>query len=121
MNIAVKPTISFDEFAKVDLRVGTIISADDLEDSNKLIKLVVDIGVERRQIIAGVKKFYKVEDLVGRQVVIVANLAAKSLAGYESQGMLLVASGEDGGPDSLADRPVILLPEKAVSDGASIK
>ncbi len=121
MGIPLKPTISFDEFAKVDLRVGTIISADDLENSNKLIKLVVDIGIEKRQIIAGVKKFYRVEDLVGRQVVIVANLVAKSLAGYESEGMLLAASSEDGGLDSLAVRPVILLPEKAVSDGTSIK
>ena len=110
----VKPTISFDEFARVDLRVGTIVSADDLEDSNKLIKLVVDIGLEKRQIIAGVKKFYKVEDLVGRQVIIVANLESKSLAGYESRGMLLAADSDGNGP-------VILLPEKAVTDGAVIK
>ena len=114
MNIPVKPTISFDEFAKVDLRVGTIISADDLEDSNKLIKLVVDIGVKKQQIIAGVKKFYRVEDLVGKQVVIVANLAAKSLAGYESEGMLLAVDNDEGGP-------VVLLPEKVVADGATIK
>ncbi|MDO8493620.1 MAG: methionine--tRNA ligase subunit beta [bacterium] len=114
MTIPIKPTISFEDFAKVDLRVGTIISADDLEDSNKLLKLVVDIGTEKRQIIAGVKKFYKVEDLVGRQIVIVANLEPKSLAGYESQGMLLAASNDEDGP-------VVLLPEKSVADGASIK
>lgn len=110
----IKPIISFDDFAKVDLRVGTIISADDLEESNKLLKLVVDIGIEKRQIIAGVKKFYNVEDLVGRQIVIVANLEPKSLAGYESQGMLLAANNEEGGP-------VVLLPEKPVADGAIIK
>lgn len=110
----IKPTISFDDFAKVDLRVGTIISADDLEDSNKLLKLIVDIGVEKRQIIAGVKKFYKVEDLVGKQIVIIANLEPKSLAGYESQGMLLAANNDEGGP-------VVLMPEKAVTDGAIIK
>ena len=114
MNTDIKPVISFEDFAKVDLRVGTIISADDLEDSNKLIRLVVDIGVEKRQIIAGVKKFYKVEDLVGRQIVIVANLEPKLLAGYESRGMLLAANNGDGGP-------VVLLPEKLVADGVIIK
>ncbi len=110
----IKPIISFEDFAKIDLRVGTIISADELEESNKLIKLIVDIGIEKRQIIAGVKKFYGVEDLVGKQVVIVANLAPKSLAGFESQGMLLAANNVEGGP-------VILLPEKAVTDGSIIK
>jgi methionine--tRNA ligase beta chain len=110
----IKPTISYEDFTKVDLRVGTIISADDLEDSNKLLKLIVDIGIEKRQIIAGVKKFYKVEDLVGKQIVIIANLEPKSLAGYESQGMLLAANNEEGGP-------VVLLPEKPVTDGAIIK
>ena len=114
MTMEIKPVIGFEDFAKVDLRVGTIISADELEESNKLIKLVVDIGIEKRQIIAGVKKFYKVEDLVGRQVVIVVNLEPKSLAGFESQGMLLAANNAGGGP-------VILLPEKAVADGAIIK
>lgn len=114
MTTPIKTNISFEDFMKVDLRVGTIVSADDLEDSNKLIKLVVDIGIEKRQIIAGIKKFYKVEDLVGRQVVIITNLDPKSLAGYESQGMLLAANNEEGGP-------VVLLPEKAVVDGAIIK
>jgi len=110
----IKPTISFDDFVRVDLRVGTIVSADDLEGSKKLIKLVVDLGLEKRQIIAGVKKFYKVEDLVGRQVVVAANLEPKSLAGHESQGMLLAAnSGEN--------EPVILIPEKTVTDGSYIK
>ncbi len=111
---AIKPVISYEDFDKIDLRVGTIISADELENSNKLIKLVVDIGIEKRQIIAGMKKYYKVEDLAGRQVVIVANLAAKSLGGFESQGMLLAASTE-------TDSPVVLMPEKTVTDGANIK
>ncbi|MBI3631872.1 MAG: methionine--tRNA ligase subunit beta [Candidatus Vogelbacteria bacterium] len=114
MTMEIKPAISFDDFSRIDLRVGTIISADDLEESNKLIKLVVDIGIEKRQIIAGVKKYYKVEDLVGKQVLIIANLESKSLAGYESQGMLLAANNEEGGP-------VILMPEKEVVDGAIIK
>ena len=110
----IKPTISFEDFQKADLRVGTVVSADDLEESNKLIKLTIDIGVERRQIIAGIKKRYKVEDLVGKQVVIIANLEPKNLAGYESQGMLLAATNEEG-------FPVILSPESSVQDGAGIK
>jgi methionyl-tRNA synthetase len=110
----IKPVISLDEFAKADLRVGTIISADDLEDSNKLIKLIVDIGIEKRQIIAGIKKQYKVEDLVGKQVVVIVNLEPKMLAGYESRGMLLAASIDESGP-------VILCPERALGDGAIIK
>ncbi len=114
MTTEIKPTISIDDFAKVDLRVGTIVSADDLEESNKLIKLVVDIGIEKRQIIAGIKKAYKVEDLVGKQVVVIVNLEPKNLAGYESKGMLLAASSDDSGP-------VILLPGKPLPDGAVIK
>ncbi|MBI5140036.1 MAG: methionine--tRNA ligase [Candidatus Vogelbacteria bacterium] len=110
----IKPTISLEEFQKADLRVGTVVSADDLEESNKLIKLMVDIGVERRQIIAGIKKRYKIEDLVGKQVVIIANLPSKNLAGYESQGMLLAATNEEG-------LPIILMPEGPVQDGAGIK
>lgn len=114
MTMEIKPTISFDDFAKADLRVGTIISADDLEDSNKLIKLIVDIGIEKRQIIAGIKKHYKVEDLVGKQVVVIVNLEPKSLAGYESQGMLLATSNDESGP-------IILLPEKPIADGSIIR
>lgn len=114
MTMEIKPIISLEEFQKVDLRVGTIVSADDLEESNKLIKLLVDIGVERRQIVAGIKKRYRIEDLVGKQIVIIANLEPKNLAGYESQGMLLAATNEEG-------FPIILMPESAVQDGAGIK
>ncbi len=108
-----KPKISFDDFSKIDLRVGTIISADDLEDSNKLIKLIVDIGEEKKQIIAGIKKQYKVEDIVGKQVVIVANLESRNIAGNISDGMLLAAHDEN-------ELPVALFPERIVSDGSQI-
>ena len=114
MTMPIKPTISYDEFARADMRIGTIVSADDLEESNKLLRLVVDIGSEKRQIIAGMKKHYGVEDLVGKQIVVIVNLEPRSLAGYESQGMLLAASGEE-------NIPVILLPEKSIVDGAIIK
>lgn len=109
----IKPNVSFDDFSKIDFRVGTIISADDLETSNKLMKLIVDIGIEKRQIIAGIKKQYKVEDLVGKQVVIVANLEARRIADLDSNGMVLAA--HDAG-----ELPVVLFPERDVPDGSFI-
>ena len=114
MTAEIKPTISLEEFQKADLRIGTIVSADDLEESNKLIKLQVDIGTERRQVIAGIKKKYKIEDLVGKQVLIIANLEPKNLAGYESHGMLLCATNEES-------LPIFLAPESSVADGAGVK
>ena len=111
----IKPEISFEDFAKIDLRVGTIISADQIDESEKLVKLIVDLGSDtKRQILAGIKKFYPVEDLVGRQIVIVANLAARQMMSYQSEGMLLAANDELG-------QPVILQVEKSVPNGSSIK
>jgi methionyl-tRNA synthetase len=86
--------ISFDEFQDLDLRVGEILSAEPIEDSDKLVKLTVDIGVEERQIVAGIKQLHDVDDLPGTKVVIVANLEKAELFGHESNGMLL-AAGED--------------------------
>ena len=88
--------ISIDEFAKVDLRTAKIIEAADVAESNKLIRLKVDIGTETRQIFAGIKGFYDPESLVGRKVVIVANLAPRKMKFGTSEGMLL-ASGDDDG------------------------
>lgn len=108
-----KPKISYEDFCKLDLRVGTIISADDLEDSNKLIKMIVDIGEEKKQVIAGIKKQYKVEDLVGKQVVIIVNLEPRKIADLDSDGMILASHTLDG-------LPVVLLPERPVPDGSII-
>ncbi|MEI6297036.1 MAG: methionine--tRNA ligase subunit beta [bacterium] len=109
----IKPKISYEDFLKIDLRVGTIVSADDLETSNKLIKLIIDIGAEQRQVIAGIKKQYKVEDLVGKQVVFVANLEPRKIADLESNGMILASH-------TLDDLPVVLFPERVVPDGSDI-
>ena len=98
--------ISFEDFQKIDLRVAKIIKAEKIEGSEKLLKLEVNLGKEVRQIIAGIAKFYKPEDLVGKEIVVVANLEPKKLMGFESQGMLLAAE-KDG-------EPVILVPEKEV-------
>ncbi len=81
--------ISIDDFKKIDLRVGKILEAQRIEGSRKLLRLVVDLGSEKRQIVAGLAEIYQPEALVGKYVVVVANLQPKKLMGYESQGMLL--------------------------------
>jgi tRNA-binding protein len=94
--------IGIDDFGRVDLRVAKVIEAAKVEGSKKLIKLVVDLGAEKRQIIAGLAEYYKPEDLVGKYVVVVANLQPKKMMGLESQGMLLAT----------CDKPVLLTIEK---------
>jgi len=105
--------ISFDDFKKLDIRIGTIIEAERVEGSDKLLKLQIDLGEEKRQIIAGLGKQYEPQDLVGRQIPILANLEPKMLMGLESQGMLLAAD-DDG-------KPVLLHPDKIVNNGAKVK
>lgn len=90
--------ISIDDFAKVELRVGQVKTAEKVKNADKLLKLEVDIGTEVRQIVAGIAEVYPPEDLIGRKVVIVANLAPRKLRGIESQGMIVAASLADGKP-----------------------
>lgn len=92
----IKPQISIDDFRKVDLRVGKVVSCEKVEKSEKLLKLEVQIAEEKRQIVAGISKHYKPEELVGKNIIVVANLARAKLMGLESSGMLLAASTEDG-------------------------
>ncbi|MCD6324399.1 MAG: methionine--tRNA ligase subunit beta [Desulfurococcales archaeon] len=107
-------TISYDEFSKIDLRVGYVEKAERIPNSRKLIKLTVDLGAEKRQIIAGLAQWYSPEDLQGKYIVVVANLQPKVMMGYESQGMLLAAGCDKG------DTPVILTVEKPVKPGTKI-
>ncbi|GAB5495337.1 MAG: hypothetical protein Phyf2KO_04170 [Phycisphaerales bacterium] len=96
--VSTKPEISFDEFAKVDLRVATVLSAELHPNADKLLKLQLDDGSGTlRQICAGVKAYYAPDDLVGKQVVIVANLAPRTIRGEESRGMMLAASNAPKG------------------------
>nr|HMQ21715.1 methionine--tRNA ligase subunit beta [Planctomycetota bacterium] len=90
------PTIAFEDFAKIDLRIGRVLSAEKMKKSKKLLRCEVDLGFEVRQILAGVAEHLTPEDLIGKQVVVVANLAARPMLGTESQGMLLMAEGRDG-------------------------
>lgn len=88
-------TIAFDDFAKVKLRVGKVLSCEDHPNADKLLVLTVDLGDEQRTICAGLKAFYSPEALVGKSIVVVANLAPRMMRGVESQGMLLAASTAD--------------------------
>ena len=107
--------ISIEDFAKVELRVGVVKSAERIQGADKLLKLMVDIGDEVRQVLAGIALSYAPEDLVGRKVVIVANLAPRKMRGLESNGMLFAASV---GPDG---KPVLCTFAEDVPAGAKVK
>ena len=105
--------ISFEEFQKIDLRVGKIVEAEKVEGADKLLKLKVDLGTEKRQLVAGIAKFYQPKDLIGREIVVVVNLEPKTLRRIESQGMLLAADIEG--------KPVLLKPDEEVPPGTKIR
>ncbi len=109
------PKIGIEDFAKMDLRVGVIKSAEHIQGADKLLKLLVDIGDEVRQILAGIALAYSPEDLIGRKVVVVANLSPRKMRGLESNGMLLAASV---GPDG---KPVLCSFTEEISPGAKVK
>jgi len=104
--------ISIDEFRKLELKVATIKSAEPHPNADKLMVLQVDLGSEQRQICAGIRNQYAPEELVGKQIVVVANLETAKLRGLESQGMLLAASDEE--------RVILLMPEKTVAPGSKV-
>jgi len=106
--------IQFDDFAKIELRVATVLEAAPHPNADKLLVLKVDIGTEQRQILAGIRQWYEPASLVGRQVVIVANLAPRTMRGLESQGMLLAAGNGD------RSTIVFVTPEKPIEAGAKV-
>ncbi|GAB2678514.1 methionine--tRNA ligase [Flavihumibacter cheonanensis] len=91
-----KATIQFDDFAKIELKVGTIVTAEKMEKADKLLKLSVDMGTETRTIVSGIALHFKPEDIIGQQVVVVANLAPRKMRGIESNGMILMAEDKEG-------------------------
>ncbi len=106
--------VTIEEFSKMELRVGTVTSAKPHPNADRLLVLTVDIGEEtERQLVAGIRAHYSPEELVGRQLVVVANLQPAKLRGVESQGMLLAAS--DG------DQVIVLRPEKRVRVGSQVR
>lgn len=106
--INLKSEIQFDDFAKIDLRIGTILSAEKVEKADKLLKLEVDLGFEKRTIVSGIALHFKPEEIVGKQVTVVCNLAPRKMRGIESNGMILMAEDKSGklhfvNPDSTID------------------
>ena len=87
--------VNFDDFSKLNIRVGKIISAEEVEGSNKLIKMKVDIGDEERQIVAGISKYYSLDELTNKIVIVLINLEPRKIFGIESQGMLLASIDGD--------------------------
>jgi methionine--tRNA ligase beta chain len=104
--------ISIDAFRQIELKVATVKSAEPHPNADKLMVLQIDLGTEQRQICAGIRNQYTPEELVGRQIVVVANLETAKLRGLESQGMLLAASDEE--------RVIFLTPEKPVQPGSRV-
>lgn len=106
--------INIDDFLKLDIRIGTVTSAEKIPEGDKLIKLQVDLGDESRQIMAGIaESFPNPSDLVGKQIPIVTNLESRMLRGYESQGMMLATGDEDG--------TALLHPSKKVANGSKLR
>lgn len=106
--------IKYEDFAKLDLRVGTIKSAERISGSRKLLRLLVDLGpLGERQIVAGIGEKYEPEALVGKQIVVVANLAPKRLMGQLSQGMLLAAGCDEG-------LPILISPMEQAKNGSKV-
>ncbi|MDD5098157.1 MAG: methionine--tRNA ligase subunit beta [Candidatus Pacebacteria bacterium] len=104
--------INFEDFEKVDLRIGKILTAEKVEESEKLVKMEVDFGEEKRQVIAGIGKAYYSEELIGKRAVFVVNLEPRIMMGLESQAMILAVKD--------IDNMSILIPEKEILPGSKI-
>ena len=109
-----KPTIEFDDFMKMDIRTGTIIEAEKVAKTKKLLKLIVDTGIDKRTVVSGIAEYYKPEDIVDTKVSILVNLAPRRLRGIESQGMILMAEDSDG-------KLCFVSPTEDVNNGSVVK
>ncbi|MEK6955367.1 MAG: methionine--tRNA ligase subunit beta [Nanoarchaeota archaeon] len=105
--------IKYETFEKLDLRVATVKKVEDHPNADKLYVLEIDLGNETRTIVAGIKKYYTKEEILGKQIIVLANLEAAKLRGVESNGMLLAASDDKG-------NVIVLTPEKEIENGSKI-
>lgn len=105
--------IQYDDFAKLELAIGEIKNAEAIEKSDKLVKLIVEFGDQTRQIVAGIRKSYAPENLIGKKATFLINLEPREIFGVESQGMILAAHDKE-------NNPVILIPERDVDSGSQI-
>ena len=105
--------INFDDFKKLEIRIGKILSAEKVEGTDKLLRLEIDFGAEKRQIVAGIAESYQPDQIIGRQVPVLMNLEPRTIRGVESQGMILAAS-VDG-------KPILLHPDGDVPPGTVVR
>jgi methionine--tRNA ligase beta chain len=105
--------ITFEEFRKLDVRIGKILLAEKVEGTDKLMKLEIDLGAEKRQVVAGITEFYQPDQLVGKEIPVLVNLEPRTIRGTESHGMILAADVEG--------KPVLLHPDKEVPPGSVIR
>jgi len=110
---AMKPEVSYDEFMKMDMRIGTILQAEKVKGSSKLLKMQVDTGLDQRTIVSGIAKYFTPEEVVGKQVTVLLNLAPRKIMGIESQGMILLAEDKD-------KRLVFVTPDDVVMNGSGV-
>ena len=108
-----KETITYDDFAKLDIRIGKVISAEKMKKSKKLLKLKVDTGVDTRTILSGIAQFFEPEDIVGKQVTVLINLAPRPMMGEVSEGMILMSEDADGSLQLIA-------PDRAIKPGSVV-
>lgn len=110
-----KAVTSFDEFSKMDIRIGTIIAAERMPKSDKLLKLIIDTGIDQRTVLSGIAKFYAPEKIIGQQVSILINLAPRKMMGIESNGMILMAENDKG------ELSFVLANKSTINNGSTIK
>ena len=113
-DIKLQAEIQYDDFAKLDLRIGTVITASKVEKADKLLKLEVDLGFEKRTIVSGIAQHFSPESLLNKQVIVVANLAPRKMRGIESQGMILTAEQPDG-------KLILVNPDGICTNGSTVR
>ena len=105
--------ITFDDFKKIDMRIGKILSAEKVEGTDKLMKIEIDLGTEKRQLVAGIADMYEPHLLIGKEIPVLMNLEPRKIRGIESQGMILAVD--------VGGKPVIMHPDREVPPGSTIR
>jgi len=105
--------ITFDDFKKIDIRIGKILSAEKIQGTDKLMKLDIDLGTEKRQLVAGIADVYEPPALIGKEIPVLINLEQRKIRGVDSQGMILAAD--------VGGKPVLLHPEREVPPGSTMR
>ena len=105
--------ITFDDFKKIDMRIGKVLSAEKVEGTDKLMSITIDLGTEKRQLVAGIADMYEPQSLIGKEIPVLINLEPRKIRGIESQGMILAVD--------VGGKPVIMHPDREVPPGSTIK